>query len=180
MTWLPILTVKRLLSIGLSLMVSLWVGGGFAAEPTRAPILITAERMMVRNMEDRAVFEGKVHAQRDDFQMEADRMIVTFSQVAAEVTRKGPSPIDSPQTKSLSPESRSISTIEASGHVRIVNGDRRATSQNAVYDGAEEKVVLTGNPESWEKDYKVNGTKMTFFLKENRSLTEGSSVLIQR
>jgi lipopolysaccharide export system protein LptA len=180
MMWLPILTVKRLLSIGLSLTVSLWVSEGLAAEPTDTPILITAERMMVRNLEDRAVFEGKVHVKRDDFQMEADRMIVTFSQVANGVVRRGPSPIDSPQTKGPSPESRSISTIEANGHVRIVSGDRRATSQTAVYDGAEEKVVLTGNPESWEKDYKVNGTKMTFFLKENRSLTEGSSVIIQR
>ena len=180
MTWLPILTAKRLFVICLSLTASLWVSEGAATEQTRTPILITSERMMVRNQEDRAEFEGKVRVHGDDFQMEADRMVVTFSRVANGAPLRGPSPIDSPQNKSISPENLSISMIEASGHVRIVTADRQATSQTAVYYGAEDKVVLTGNPESREKDYKVNGTKMTFFLKENRSLTEGSSAIIQR
>ena len=130
---------------------------------------------MVRNLEHHVVFEGKVHVQKEDFQMEADQMIVTFVPGGRGDTLTA----DAFQTKKSAPESRSVSTIDASGHVKIIKGDRRATSQTAVYDQSTEKVTLTGSPESWEKDYKISGTKITIFLKENRSLVEGSSVLIQ-
>jgi lipopolysaccharide export system protein LptA len=179
MMWLPILTIRRSFAICVSLIAGFWAIEGLALEPASPSIVITAEQMTVRSLEHRAVFEGKVHVQRGDFQMEADRMNVTFSPVTQGIILRRPSRINSQQPRSSSPESRAISTIEASGHVQIITGDRHATSQTAVYDGAEEKVVLTGNPESWEKDYKVSGTRMTIFLKENRSLIEGSSVLIQ-
>jgi lipopolysaccharide export system protein LptA len=170
-----ILTIKRLLSISLGLVTGLWIFQGLAQEPATSPISITSERMMVRNLEHHVVFEGKVHVQKEDFQMEADQMIVTFVPGGPGVTL----PADALQAKRSAPEKQSVSTIDASGHVKIVKGDRRATSQTAVYEQAAEKVTLTGNPESWEKDYKVSGTKITIFLKENRSLVEGSSVLIQ-
>ncbi len=171
----PILTIKRLFSISLGLITGLWIFQGLAQEPATSPISITAERMTVRNLERRVVFEGNVRVQKDDFQMEADQMIVTF----APVGQGGTLPADALQAKRSAPGNRSVSTIDASGHVKIIKGDRRATSQTAVYDQAAEKVTLTGNPESWEKDYRVSGTKITIFLKENRSLVEGSSVLIQ-
>jgi hypothetical protein len=37
---------------------------------------------------------------------------------------------------------------------------------------------LTGDPEVWESGYRVTGTKMTMFLKEDRSVVEGSRVVI--
>lgn len=176
---LPILTIKRLFSICLGLVTGLWIFYGLAQQPATSPISITAERMTVRNLERRVVFEGNVHVQKDDFQMEADQMIVIFAPDDQGGTLPGSPSTDASQAKRSAPEGRSVSTIDASGHVKIIKGERHATSGTAIYDRAEEKVILTGNPESWEKDYKVSGTKMTIFLKENRSLVEGSSVLIQ-
>jgi len=175
----PVLTIKRLSSICLDLVAGLWIFYGLAQGAATSPISITAERMTTRNLEHRVVFEGNVHVKKDDFQMEADQMIVTFAPVGQEVASLGSLSADASQDRTSISENREISTIDANGHVKMIKGDRRSTSQFAVYDRAEEKVILTGNPESWEKDYKVTGTKITIFLKENRSLVEGSNVLIQ-
>lgn len=175
----PILTIKRLSSICVGLIAGLWIFQGLAQGPATSPISITSERMTVRNLEHHVVFEGNVHMQKDAFQMEADRMIVTFLPVRQGVALPGSLSADTSQAKGSPPEDLSVSTIDASGHVKFIEGDRRATSEHAIYDRAEEKLVLTGNPESWEKGYKVSGTKITIFPKENRSLVEGSSALIQ-
>jgi len=175
---LRILNLKRLIFISLGFIAGSWVFQGLAQEPAATPILITSEHMTMQNPGQRLVFEGTVHVQKDDFQMDADRMIVNFVPTAQGNTSPGSFPVSSSKTQGAGP-SRSVSTIHADGHVKIIKGDRRSASQFAIYDQAMDKVTLTGDPESWEKDYKVSGTKITIFLKENRSLVEGSSVLIQ-
>jgi len=165
--------------ISLGLIAGFWAFQGLAEQPAATPILITSERMTVQNPEQRLVFEGTVHVKKDDFQMDADKMIVNFVPNSEGNASPGSFSIASSKTEGSVPQSRSVSTIHADGHVKIIKGDRRAASQVAVYDQSMDKVTLTGNPESWEKDYKVSGKKITIFLKENRSLVEGSSVLIQ-
>ena len=179
MTSLRILNLKRLIFVSLGLIAGSWVFQGLAQGPVATPILITSEHMTIQNPEQRLVFEGTVHVQKDDFQMNADRMVVNFVPNAQGNTFPGSFPVASSKTQGTMQQNRSVSTIHATGHVKIVKGDRRAASQVAIYDQLMDKVILTGNPESWEKDYKVSGTKITIFLKENRSLVEGSSVLIQ-
>lgn len=176
---LRILNLKRLVFVSLGLIAGSWVFQCLAQEPAATPILITSERMIIHNPEQQLVFEGTVHVQKDDFQMDADRMIVNFVPNAQGNAFSGSFSVSSSKTPGAAAQSRSVSTIHADGHVKIIKGDRRATSQAAIYEQATDKVSLTGNPESWEKDYKVRGTKITIFLKENRSLVEGSSVLIQ-
>jgi lipopolysaccharide export system protein LptA len=176
---LRILNLKRLIFVSLGLITGSWTLQGLAQEPVAAPIMITSEHMTIQNPGQRLVFEGSVHVQKDDFQMDADRMVVNLVPNVQGNASPGSFPVTSSKTQGAAPQSRSVSTINADGHVKIVKGDRRAASQVAIYDQAMDKVTLTGNPESWEKDYKVTGTKITIFLKENRSLVEGSSVLIQ-
>jgi len=179
MKWMPISAAKRLLFLSVGLVTGLWIFQGLAQEPVSSQISVTAERMTVRNLEHRVFFEGEVQVQKGDFQMMADQMVVTFAPVAHHAAPSRSLSAVPSQTQGSRPDGRAVSTIEASGHVKIIYGDRRATSEAAIYDRVEDKAVLTGNPESWEKDYKVSGTKITIFLKENRSLVEGSSVLIQ-
>jgi lipopolysaccharide export system protein LptA len=179
MTLSLILGRKGFIFISIGSVALFWVFQALAEKPSAAPILITSEKMILQNREQRLVFEGTVHVQKEDFQMTADRMVVTFAQNAQGKNSPGTFSMTASKTAGTVPESRSVSTIHANGHVKIIKGDRRAASQAAVYDQAMDKVTLTGNPESWEKGYKVSGTKITIFLKEDRSLVEGSSVLIQ-
>ena len=179
MTLSHILSLKRSIFLSLGLVAVFWVFQANAQDRATVPILITSERMTLQNREQRLVFEGSVHVQKEDFQMDADRMVVTFVPDSQGNASPGTFSVTASKTAGTVPsQSRTVSTIHANGHVKIIKGDRRAASQAAVYDQTMDKVILTGNPESWQKDYKVSGTKITIFLKEDRSLVEGSSVLI--
>ena len=61
---------------------------------------------------------------------------------------------------------------------RLEQGGKRAKSKKAVYSQRDEKLVLTGDPEVWEEGYLITGVRMTMYLKEDRSVVEGSRVLI--
>jgi lipopolysaccharide export system protein LptA len=63
--------------------------------------------------------------------------------------------------------------------VNVQQGDKHATAQKGVYDKRKEEIVLTGEPEAWENDYRVKGRVITFLIAQNRSLVEGSQVVIQ-
>lgn len=76
---------------------------------------------------------------------------------------------------------RAVSSIEATGKVKIFKADGQATCRKAVYDGATEKIVLTGDPVAWQKGTRVTGQKITMYLAEDRSVVEGGSqVLIEQ
>lgn len=62
-----------------------------------------------------------------------------------------------------------VTRIEAEGRVRMVQDGRRAVAERAVYERAEEKVVLTGSPKVWEDKNVVSGREITVFLDEDRS-----------
>ncbi len=62
-----------------------------------------------------------------------------------------------------------VTRIEAEGRVQMVQDGRRAVADRAVYERAEEKVVLTGNPRVWEDKNVVSGREITVFLDEDRS-----------
>ena len=70
---------------------------------------------------------------------------------------------------------RSVSRIEATGHVKIEKDNGNATCQKAVYFSDDEKIVLTGDPVAWEKGTRVSGKQITIYLAEERSVVEGGS-----
>src|SRR5437879_13916624 len=71
-----------------------------------------------------------------------------------------------------------MNLIDATGNVFMQRGEKRAKSKKAVYLQRDETLVLTGDPEAWEEGYRVTGTKMPMFLREDRSIVEGSRAII--
>jgi lipopolysaccharide export system protein LptA len=136
------------------------------------PISIRSEKMTAKNSDSRVVFEDNVVVTKGDLWMRADRMEVFFDPGGVS-SKSGPPLLFDPQG------AQEIQRIVAVGNVSVKQGERRAKADQAIYDQREEKIVLIGSPEAWEKDYKVTGTKMTFFLKEQRSIVEQSKMLIQ-
>ena len=136
---------------------------GFAAEGES--IEITSQTMIAEGNARRAIFEGTVVLTKGDFVMRSDSMIVRFEQAT---------PARSRQTdeKTLNQQ---VEQIEATGHVVLERADGTATSGRAVYYKDEDKVVLTDSPVAWHNGTKVTGTRMTFFVKEERSVVEGNS-----
>lgn len=169
----------------------LWTGTVSAVEPpdrSSTPpgdIIITSQSLTFRNQDNTAVFEGKVVMTKGAFVMHADHMTIYFdggsspnTTTAAKGTTKA-----APSSKAATPDlpafgNRAVSLIDASGNVLMQQGAKRAKSKKAMYYQRDEKLVLTGEPEAWEEGYRVTGTKMTMLLKEDRSIVEGSRVII--
>ncbi len=132
--------------------------------------------MTLKNLEHRAIFEGDVVMKKEDFTVTSDHAEVTFA------SKEAPTENKKPPIGLLSPESQfgdnEITLIHATGNVVLQQGGKRVHSKEAFYYQKEEKVILLGEPVAWEKDYRVTGTKMTIFLRENRSIVEGSNVVI--
>jgi lipopolysaccharide export system protein LptA len=144
---------------------------------------ITAQKMTVRNQENKAIFEGGVVMTRAGLEVHSDMMVVSFKAVAADAAAapNGSSPKPAEKTggavtgKLPTMGNRAVSMVEATGRVRIIKDDGQATCGKAVYLGDEEKIVLTESPVAWQKGARVTGKKITMYLAEDRSVVEGES-----
>jgi len=132
--------------------------------------------MTVKNLEHLAVFDGDVVMKKDDLTITSDHAEVTFaSKEVPPDNGRAPMGMISPQSQFGDSE---ITMIHAMGTVVLKQGDKEIHSQEAYYYQKEDKIILLGEPVAWEKDYRVTGTKMTVFLHENRSIVEGSKIVI--
>lgn len=122
----------------------------------KGPTVITSLTLTADNNSHTALFEGAVVAKTGDMTMYSDRMLVYY-------TVEG-----------------KVKKIEADGHIKLLKGERIITSESAVYNADEEKLIFTGQPKAIEGNNIVSGSKMTYLIKENRSLVENSRVYMGR
>lgn len=157
--WLEVVLVVGVLAGGLCARSAL--------AASRNPTTITSGTMIVQGKSQKAIFEKSVVLTRDNLVIHADRMIVFFKD-------------KSTKTEDSSDDSvgQQVDVVEFQGTVIIEKGDVRATSGRAVYYKDEEKVVLTESPVAWQKGTRITGSRMTFFLKEERSIVEGGAHVI--
>lgn len=141
-------------------------------EEQKTTTVITSNTMTASSDKNQAIFQGAVKMVQGELVVHSDVMIVYFK----EKTPSGPpaNPASVPNSES----GKEISFIEAKGRVRIEKGGSRATSQHALYNKVEEKVILTGSPVAWQDGTRISGPKMTMFLKENRSIVEGGTRVV--
>ena len=123
----------------------------FAAEEQGDAINITSDRMEAEKLKRLIVFKGNVVAKQKDMTINSDELQVHYDE-----------------------SGKDIEEVIAIGNVRIVQGDKTATAQRAVYYKIEEKVVLTGNARLNEASNFVEGESITVYVKTGRSIVEGS------
>lgn len=115
------------------------------------PLRINALSLEVDNKNQVITFQGNVVARRGDMTIQAD--------VARVYYEKGE-------------EGHEIQKIVAQGNVRIYQGNRLATSQEAILYNPEQKIILTGQPKVWQGKDMLSGEKITVLLKEDKSYVE--------
>lgn len=70
---------------------------------------------------------------------------------------------------------RDVDYIIAEGNVKIIQGIRTATGDEARFYKDKDIIILTGNPSVVrEGESEITGNKVTIYLKENKSVIEGS------
>ena len=114
------------------------------------PINVTAKTLVWDHGGHKATFHQEVVASQADLTIHCDDLIIYFSENDDDVTR-----------------------LVAKGNVRITQMDRRASCEEAVYDRAQNQIVLQGNPVIRQGPNEVTGERVIFFVAENRSVVEG-------
>ncbi len=141
------------------------------------PLNITAGRLEVEQSQQMISFINKVVARYKDIILYADILKIFYQ---AKPESSGIKDKSGEKDSQKGPESplgavgiEKILRIEAQGKVRIVQEDRVATGDKAIYYTQEEKIVLLGNPQLWRGDNSLKGQEIVFYLKDNRAVVEG-------
>jgi lipopolysaccharide export system protein LptA len=122
----------------------------------KGPLTITAVTLTADNKAHTALFENNVVAKTTDITIHADKMLVFYREDGGEVTK-----------------------IEATGNVRVLKESRLITSKSAIFYAAEDRVIFTGDPRAMDGDNVISGTKMNYFIKDDRFLVENSRVILR-
>jgi len=118
-------------------------------QTSELPIEITAQQLEALQEKGQAIFTGNVVATQGDITLHCDRMVV-FSQ-------------DGQQQ---------VERLEAYGNVRVVQLDRTATADQAIYRQRQGTLVLLGNARLLQGQNQVSGNEITVYLQENRSVVK--------
>lgn len=116
------------------------------------PITIKSNELSSDSKSRTATFSGNVTARQGDLTIYADRLTVFYGAAGGEVEK-----------------------VEASGNVRVVQGDRLATAREGVYLNKEQKIVLTGSPKVFQGENAVSGKVITYYVNEQKSVVTGGA-----
>ncbi|ORJ59548.1 lipopolysaccharide transport periplasmic protein LptA [Geothermobacter hydrogeniphilus] len=117
--------------------------------PGDAPLEITSRQLEADDAAGTVTFIGDVEARQADLVIHAGRLTVYY---------RG--------------EARQVERIEAEQDVRVIQGQRVATGQHALYQRSSGKLVLTGNPRINDGADQVSGDKITVYLNDKRSVVD--------
>jgi lipopolysaccharide export system protein LptA len=124
------------------------------------PIVIHSDTLLFDQQQSQIIFEGKVTARSEDMQVDCQKMIVYLN--------------ENPSSGSPA-ESGRIEKIIALRDVVISRSDGGiARAGKAVFYQNEQKVILTENPSVQQGPDLVEGYRIEMYLRENRSIIEGS------
>jgi lipopolysaccharide export system protein LptA len=113
------------------------------------PIQVSAQTLVWDHKDHKATFHQDVVARQKDLTIHCDDLIIHFNENDSDITR-----------------------LVSKGNVRIVQMDRRASCDEAIYDRSQNRIVLEGDPVIRQGENEVRGQRIVFFLAENRSVVE--------
>ena len=104
----------------------------------RDPIVVTSKMLTIDNENNTAVFEHSVVAEAPEMTLYADKMFIFYNQ-----------------------DSRTITRIDASGGVKVIEKDRVITADKATYYARDERVIFKGDLKVVEGKRFISGEKNT-------------------
>ena len=139
------------------------------------PLRITAARLEADQKEGIIIFTGQVKAVHGDATLYADQLWI-YLETKPEQPKEAvkPPPEKAEQTPLGDMGAEQIDRIVAKGNVRMVQEDRVATGDEAIYYQDRDEVVLKGNPQLWRAENTLKGERIIFNLKTNKVLVESS------
>jgi lipopolysaccharide export system protein LptA len=124
-------------------------GGGFELNKND-PIYITSDWMEVDQKKNTITYKGRVVMVQADMTMRSEALTAHYD-----------------------PEMKRMGRIIAEGKVNATQGDRVAIGEKAVFDDNAKTVTLTGNPIMRQGNNQVSGTRVIYFMEQDRAVAEG-------
>jgi lipopolysaccharide export system protein LptA len=126
------------------------LGTGFGFDTnSRAPIDISSETVEGDQKQNTVTFKGNVIAKQENTTVYANLLVITYDS-----------------------ENKGVKQIVASGNVKVVSLDRRATGQRVIFLQNEKKVILEGDAVIREGENVVRGERVIYYMEEERSVIE--------
>jgi len=146
-----------------------------AAGEKEIPLRISAARLEADQKEGVIIFSGQVKSLYGDSTLYSDRLMVYLKkQPASGKAAAKPSPEQGEASPLGDLGAGKIDRIVAKGQVRLVQGDRVATGDEAIYYKDKDEVVLRGNPQLWQAENTLKGERIIFNLATNKVSVESS------
>jgi len=122
----------------------------FGLTSSRTPIDITSDTVEANQKQNVVTFKGNVVAKQENVSLYANMLTIYYD-----------------------PDTKGIKTVVATGNVKIVQLERRATSQKATFHQDENKMVLDGEAVIREGENVIRGERVIYYVDEERSVVEG-------
>ena len=177
--------VRELLAVAVLLGVMAIAG---AAEPPLPlavpglrrdqPITVTSRTLEYDYKTNVVVYRGDVQAEQGDVRLTSEALTIRLSKddekKASDAGDQPPRTAERMPAGDATFEGRvQVREIEATGNVRINQGERWATGGRAVYDEQRRTLVLSENPVLHDGPNQIAGDRVVVYLDENRSVVEG-------
>jgi lipopolysaccharide export system protein LptA len=143
-------------------------------------VRVTSSRLVYRDSERKAHFDGGVTVRGSDLTITSNQMDVFLAPASTGLGEgrarpsktSGETPAASP-----TPNLSKLDKIVASGSVVITEPNRRATGEQLTYTASDERFVLTGGPPSiFDAEHgKITAVSLTLFRRDARVEVEGDS-----
>ena len=106
--------------------------------------------------------------------MEFDQTKGTITYKGRVVTTQGDMTIRSETlTAEYTPDMKQIKQIVVEGKVNATQGNRVATGEKMVFDDQAKTVTLTGNPIMRQGNSQISGTRVVYFIEQDKAVAEG-------
>lgn len=135
-----------------------------AAMDRNQPLQVDSDRLDAYNAKRMVVFTGNVIAVQGARTIRADRLTIYYKEDSKKKTAG---------SAVSETDSGNIEKIEAKGNVSVIEGERIATGDDALFEQVAQKITLTGNVVLKEGENVIRGNKATVFLEEDRGVVEG-------
>lgn len=146
--------------LAVALLAAGWLTAASAAEPAGGLedaadlTVITSDKLTFDYQQQFAYFQDNVVVVDPEMKLFADRMTVTFS------------------------SSNKVTEIKAEGKVFIIQEDKQARSEIAIYNVQQGVIVLTGKPQVTRGQDILTGDKITFWRDRNKMIVEPRARLV--
>ena len=133
------------------------------------PMEITSDRMEAFNEKKLVVFSGNARVTQGNIMLKADKLLLYYKKEADKAGKKDK--IGTIETE----KTGDLEKIEARGNVSLIQGERVARGDEAVYFRESNKIVMTGNAVLNEGKNSIKGDRVIVFLNENRGVVESDA-----